>query len=468
MIKKRFVFLSFLTLLAAALTSCLFESDDNALSSWLADQGLPDSYKVQTLVVDDISVLNAETFLDTAPKSANEREIFGHVSNLTHDLVLDFAFDTTLLSSLGKADSAASILFLRLLTSFYNSKPFPKDSFPLTEELPLTVSWKMTRGDDKKFIRQIGSIKDSVWYESLKEWDSDASVDTTLNIKIKQKDSILALRLPTALVDSVRSEVRYTRLQLRLSAPKAARAYRFMGPNTGYGPEIRFTTLSDTTYKYRTISAFRAAGVISSGEDCSDCQILHGGTLDSVVVEVSSSEIMKAMKEFYGDDFPYNVGNGFDVRQAVVLAQLTFPRDDSQGSNELGLPLQVVVGSYVDSADTQVRKMESYKLDKEGILVDGHPNMVFHEGDSLSLQLTYGFRDFINKASDGRTFKFIMRLGYPVLQEKDSTYANYVKAKGDTSYVFFSHFDYARYDFSQSLKSPARLKLWLASKRGDE
>jgi len=455
-------------LLAAALTSCLFESEDNALSGWLADQGLPDSYKVQTLVVNDISVLNAESFLDTAPKSANDREIFGHVSNLTHDLVLDFAFDTTLLTSLKKADSATSILFFRLLTSYYTADPFPKDSFPMEDELPLTVSWKLTRGDNKKFIKEIAAIKDSVWYEDLKEWEADASVDTTLNIKIKEKDSILTLRLPAALADSVRSEVSYSRLQLRLSAPEAARGYRFMGPNTGYGPEIRFTTLSDTTYKYRTISAFRAAGVISNEETCTDCQVLHGGTMDSIEVEIPSDKIMSALKEFYGDEFPYNIGNENDVRQAVVLAQLTFSRDDSQGTSELGLPIQVVVGSYVDSANTQVRRMESYKLDKKGIVADGHPNMIFHDGDSLSLQLTYGFRDFINKAADGRTFKFVMRLGYPVLQEKDSAYTNYITDEGDTSYVFFSHFDYARYDFTQALGNPARLKLWLASKRGDE
>jgi hypothetical protein len=34
--------------------------------------------------------------------------------------------------------------------------------------------------------------------------------------------------------------------------------------------------------------------------------------------------------------------------------------------------------------------------------------------------------------------------------------------------VFFSQFDYARYDFTEIMKKPATLKLWLASKRGDE
>ena len=102
-------------------------------------------------------------------------------------------------------------------------------------------------------------------------------------------------------------------------------------------------------------------------------------------------------------------------------------RDDSKGSNEFGYPIQVVVGSYVDSADGQIRRMENYRLNDDLILEEGHQNLIFHKGDSLSLQLTYGMRDFLNKASDGRSMKFIMRLGYPFLQEKDTTYSDYVK-----------------------------------------
>ena len=34
--------------------------------------------------------------------------------------------------------------------------------------------------------------------------------------------------------------------------------------------------------------------------------------------------------------------------------------------------------------------------------------------------------------------------------------------------MLFSHFDYARYDFTSIKNKPATLKLWLASKRGQE
>ena len=197
------------------------------------------------------------------------------------------------------------------------------------------------------------------------------------------------------------------------------------------------------------------------------------GVFDSVVVEYPSDKILEALADFYGDDFPFKEGNGYDVRQAIVLAQLTFPRDDSEGYSELGLPIQVVVGSYIDSLGTEIRRMEEYKPNRKLIAESGHPNMVFYDGDSVSLQVTYGMRDLINQAKNGRNFKMMVRLGWPVLQATDSTYRNHVvkdstTGKTDTSYVFLDHFDYARYDFGKSFSQPATLKLWLATKRGGE
>ena len=39
---------------------------------------------------------------------------------------------------------------------------------------------------------------------------------------------------------------------------------------------------------------------------------------------------------------------------------------------------------------------------------------------------------------------------------------------GETIFVTFPYFDYARYDFTSIKNKPATLKLWLASKRGEE
>jgi hypothetical protein len=193
---------------------------------------------------------------------------------------------------------------------------------------------------------------------------------------------------------------------------------------------------------------------------------------------------MKALSDFYGDEFPYTLGDSNDVRQAVVMAEVSFYKDDSKGTQEMDMPIQVIAGSFMDSADAVVRRIENYKLNRPRVLKSGHPNVVFYDGDTLSLQVTAGLRDFINKASDGRSFKMMMRLGYPVLLDKDTVFYDRISNEkdtlhlsngntltvdqGDTVRVLFSHFDYARYDFTSIKNKPATLKLWLASKRGQE
>lgn len=468
--KRKFVFYFFAVAFSVVLSACLFESDESALSSWLSDQGLPGSYKVQTVSVENLVPLSAEVFQDTFPKAGAGRVIFGSVANMSYDLAFDYVLDKKFIETLNAADSATSLLYLWLLDGFYGSKYFPADSLPIKEDLKLSVSWILSHSDKKNYEDKIADIEDSVWYHSLRNWKPQVSVDTVMSMSVTKKDSLVVLEMPRALVDSIRSKVGYCRVQLRISAPEAEHSYRFYGFGSGsVSPLFRVVALSEKTNRYQSYYPIRVAQTYSNRESCSDCLILHGGVFDSLVVEMPSGPIMKALSEFYGDEFPYAVGDSNDVRQAVVLAQLTFPRDDSQGEQQLGLPIQVVVGSYVDSSDVQDKRlMESYKLDKKLIAAKGHPNMIFYEGDSLALQVTAGMRNFLNKASDGRTFKTMMRIGYPVLQAKDSTYANYRTEEGDTSLVFFPHFDYARYDFSQMMKGPATLKLWLASKRGDE
>jgi hypothetical protein len=197
--------------------------------------------------------------------------------------------------------------------------------------------------------------------------------------------------------------------------------------------------------------------------------VLHGGTYDSLIVELPAKPILKALSDFYGDEFPYTVGDKNDVRQAVVMAQVTFFRDDAGGESELGLPIEVQVSTYLDSAEAVVRRSEDYKLDKERIYNSGHPNVVFYDGDSLTLQVTNGMRELVNKASDGRNFRMLMRLGNSILGIRDSShYYDYVTAD-DTVHVFFpNNIDYSRYDFTSIKSKAASLKLWLASKRGEE
>ena len=463
---KKFLFV-FFALLTFALSACILDSDETVMANWLSDQGIPDGYKVQTLSIGDLTPVSSEVFLDSTPKLANDRAVLGKTANISHDIVFDAAFfDSVFFADLKKSDSAEAHLALHVLKPFYLSKSFPADSLPLKEDVSLTISWKLEKGYSKSFVDSVASIPDSLWLSSLSKWKPDASADTTVSVTISAKDSIVRIKIPSSFVSAMKKVSKACRLQLRLSAPEASRAYRFYGAFSAYYPKLWMTLPEDKSYS--EFNPFRMAHIVSNKETCTDCAVLHGGVYDSLVVEYESAPIMKALSDFYGDEFPYAVGNGDDVRQTVVLAQMTFARDDSQGSGELGLPIQVVVGSYVDSVGKSIRQMEAYKLNKNLIASKGHPNMVFYDGDSLTLQVTYGLRDFINRARDGRTFKMMMRLGYPVLQPKDSSYSDHVTSSKDTSYVFFSHFDHARYDFSSAMKQPSTLKLWLANKRGDK
>lgn len=486
--KKKLLLLPFLTL---AMWACSNDAGNDGLSSWLSDQGMPSSYKVQAVTVNDLNPLSAEVYLDTLPKSAWTRGFLGAMSGVSHDLVLDLGMDSASLAKVNSGDSGKALLFLHLVKSFYESEYLPSNYFPIKEDLKLNVSWILSDKLTGKELNNVESLEDSVWFYELESWKAKSTADTTVSVSIKKKgshiaDSVLTLELPKALVNEVRKSSGNRRLQLRVSAPEASHVYRFEGAgHVSRFPRFRLVSFkNDSTYNYVSYEPKRAATVSVSHEECSDCLVLHGGVYDSLVVEFPSKPIMKALSDFYGDEFPYAVGDSNDVRQAVVMAQLTFFRDDSKGSNELGMPLQIVSSSYMDSAETIVRRKEDYKLNKPRIVESGHPNMVFYEGDSIALQVTAGMRDFINKASDGRTFKMMMRLGRPVLLDKDTLFYDRVSSKkdtislsnGDTKYiaqgdtvsVFFDDYDYARYDWTSIRNKPATLKLWLASKRGDK
>lgn len=478
---KKKIFL--LPLLALFMSSCSFDMDDEGLSHWLSDQGMPSSYKVQTVTVSDLKPISAEVFKDTLPLDAWLRGVLGATAGMSFDAVFDFSIDSSFTARMKKMDSVKASLVLHTVDSYYKSKYLPSNYFPFGENLKINVSWilsdKMSRGEWDK----LEDINDSVWFHELESWKAKKSADTTISISVNDvKDTLMTFWMPNALVKDIRKNPGYRRLQLRVAVPEAANIYRFYGPGA-YFPRFHIEDLGGNG-DYVTYNAYRSASIPVNRETCSDCLVLHSGVYDSLVVELPSKPILKALSDFYGDEFPYTLGDSNDVRQAVVMAQVSFYRDDSKGEQELNMPIQVIAGSYVDSADAVVRRIERYKLNRPRVLESGHPNMVFYEGDSVSLQVTAGLRDLINKASDGRSFKMMMRLGYPVLLDKDTVFHDSISNKkdtlhlsngnslvvdqGDTVRVLFSHFDYARYDFSSIKDKPATLKLWLASKRGEK
>lgn len=439
-------------LLAFVLSSCLFDSDDDGLSSWLSDQGMPSSYKVETLTVSDLKPTSVELRKDTLPRTAWAGGVFGANAGLSHDIVFDFALDESFLANLKVADSAKSLLFLYLQDSYYKFDYLPSHVLPIKEDVKLNVSWKISEKLNYAEYNALATLSDSAWFDELGSWKTNKKADTTISISITKKDSLLTLNLPNALVNDVRKNTGNRRLQLRLSAPEASHVFRVYGGSSSiYFPRFRMVAMeNDTTFSYATYVPTRMASIVSNHEECSDCLVLHGGVSDSLLLEFSAKPIMKALSDFYGDEFPYSKDDGFDVRQAVVMAQMIFLKDDAKGESELDWPIGVKVCSFADSADTVVRRVEKYLLANTDSLDKGYPNMVFFGDDSLKLQVTAGIRDFINRAHDGRSFKMTMNLDRAYLIKGDSAYYKY---------------DYARYDFSTIKSKPATLKLWLVSKR---
>lgn len=462
------------------LASCIFDSNGDSLVSWLDSQGFPSNYLVQTLEIDDISPASVSFGFDSTPRLQYYQGTFGAVNGYTHDLVLDFGFRDRSFFEKFRADSAkefrAAFLALYPDSGFYGSSGL-KDSLPISEDLKIRLSWILETGSGSGFIDSIGNTKDSVWTHGLREaFLSADSADTTFNLKISNLDSALRLDLPRAFYDAM-TEVRdAARLQLRISAPDAKRVYRFSGPSSDVVPFLRIKAYSqslDSTGSskkdvYKNIWAFRSAIISSSTESCTDCYVLHGGVLESLLVELPSEKILAALEEFYGDEFPYTEGDSMDVRQAVVLAQLTMPRSSSTEGSELGFPVQVVASTFVDSSGHDKQSSEVYRLNKAYIKKYGHPNLVFLDGDTLGLQLTNGMRSFVNRAGKGSKMQVVLRMGYSMLEPFDTLYYDHVNDDGDSVRIFMEYNTYSRYDFTDYIEGPLTLKLWLATKRGDE
>ena len=90
------------------------------------------------------------------------------------------------------------------------------------------------------------------------------------------------------------------------------------------------------------------------------------------------------------------------------------------------------------------------------------------EGDSLGLQLTQGMRSFINHAGKGAKMRVVLRMGYSMLAPYDTLYYDHITDDGDSVYIFMDYQTYSRYDFTDYISQPMNLKLWLATKRGDD
>ncbi|MFA6835039.1 MAG: hypothetical protein WCR04_01390 [Fibrobacteraceae bacterium] len=481
--KKVCLFLLFAVLPPLALVSCLFDSSGDSLVSWLDDQGFPSNYAVQTVDIDSIYLSSYEVGFDSTPRKQLYQGVLGTVSGMKHDLVFDFCFRDKSFFAKFDADSAkdfrAAFLALYPDSGFYAQAGLG-DSLPIEEALTVKVSWALDTGAGSAYLDSVGDIKDSVWLAGLRQLKYAATVDTVMKINITDLDSALRLDLPDTLVQALSKVRDAAHLQLRLSAPDSKRLYRFYGPSSDITPFMRVKAYTKTVVSngdastsdtYKNIWPFRMAIVSTNMETCSDCVVLHGGVLESLLVDIPTTRILSALENLYGDSFPYTEGDSMDVRQAVVLARLTMPRSSSTDGSELGFPVQVVAASFVDSNGKDVESGESYKLNKDYILEKGHPNIVFFGGDSLSLQITDGLRSYINRAATGAKLRVVLRLGYSMLAPYDTLYYDHAgddDDDDDSVHIFMDYLTYSRFDFTHYIDKKMHLKLWLATKRGDD
>lgn len=446
--------------------ACVFDSDNEGVSTLLDHEGLPSNYKVEVLTISDIEPSSAISHLDEYPYSGGLRAVLGTSFDLNHDLFLDIAFkDEDFFSGYSSDDSARGQLEFYLNKNFYSSKELTyKDSLPMKEELTLSYSWVLNTGSGKEFVDSIGSIYDTTWYRSVNSWDNEV-FDTVYSVKIENFDSLVIFRIPEALVKAMQEVENACRLQLKISAKESGRLYRLNGSLSGQPPVLRLKGSNGTL---TSVSPFRMAIKSSFINEGDYSKVLHGGGLrESLVIELPKEKIMSALSSFYGDEFPYVEGDSIDVRQLVVLAEIKIPLVEDQSKNTLNKPIQMVVRSNIDSLGENILKKEVYKINSDLVKEQGHPNMVFNGSDTLSLQITYGMRDFINRASRQDDFRFVIHLDFPVLRPNDPLYSNYINEDGDSIRFNFSHFDYVHYDLAPSLEQSMNLKLWLATKRGE-
>jgi len=134
--------------------------------------------------------------------------------------------------------------------------------------------------------------------------------------------------------------------------------------------------------------------------------------------------------------------NKIKENKAIVFAQLVLPKSSDTTGSELGKPVPVYV--YSDG------NLEDYRVDTAFVKDNGHPNLLFWEGDTLKLQVTKNLRRMPDTA-----LSLVLRLGNPMLNPKSFSFYN--------SSNFYSRPAYASYDFSTAFEgSKAKLRLWYA------
>lgn len=157
--------LGLLFAVAVLLTSCLFDTDDSGVSSWLSTHGMPDSYKVQVLDIGGLKPVSVEPGFKSEPKIIDSTTfLLGTSSNVSYDMFLEFLFAESEKNrnKLQNADSLASLITFCWLQKLYKNSEFPKDSLPDSTSFDVNVGWKIEYVANEDKLKKLADGKDSL------------------------------------------------------------------------------------------------------------------------------------------------------------------------------------------------------------------------------------------------------------------------------------------------------------------
>lgn len=461
--------------------SCFFNDEADA-TPWFDSNKVPLLTDVASLVIDDMVPFGVQTGLDSTPTNADSLGVLGFTNGIQQDLFLQIASsDTSALSFVRTADSSSASLRLTLDSNFYSS--YNKTSFPVEDSIVASFAWKLTSDLSSDQIKEILSMAGSEWRDSMlsvvrtgKDWQT---ADTTTVLKLAKKNSYMELPLPAKFLENLQSAHGKFHVDLRISLQNASGIYRIFGPavyaslprlilkgRTAQDTAVRiYSGLSDTTDVWMRMAQ---SAIIT--ETASSDVILHGGVNESLMVNIPTEAIWKALQK---NRLPNQTDSIFNENM-VLLAILDLPTTPDTLGSELGLSVPVLSYAYLDSITlaaaglTNTRITESRRIDTTDIQKNGRANLAFYtERDTVEIQITQAMRHWLQVGRfDKAKLQIGLRLNWqPLWAPKDYHSVDYTNDADSTVEVYANHFAYTRWNLGAEQALRARLRVWLAEQR---
>ena len=489
--QKRLLLLG-LILSSLGVLSCVF-SDSGDSSSWFKANGVPSTTRVVALSLDSVAPVSARTGLDSLPYQAQTTGSLGQTNGTRQELFLTMMVtDTVAHKWLDSVSGSWSALQLALDSGFY-AAGYTGHALPLTDEVVARFSWKIMSDMTITQKDSVLNTLDSNWWKVLREqvrgnvqWDT-ASASYSLNLTTVKAP--IRLRFPEALQTALQGASGMFHLQLRVTLQSASRVYRVNGPNSHLDvtPQLLFvrpivdTTGAnpDSTKTYvaladSTLSKVRMAQVGFITETCSDCLVLHGGMRESLLVEIPGPLVWEALKQKLGDSLLQHPGqtDSLYLDQFVLMASIDIPSDTGSTGSEMGYPVPVLAYSPLaaqpQSGTLAAVVTETRIIDTAEVLATGHSNLLYYPAhDTLQIQVTQGFRHWLEAARMGTPLRTSLRLGRPMVSPKEYHSTDYTTINGtDTTNVqiYSKYPSHSRWNLGSPESLRFRVRLWLTER----